>query len=559
MNRFSTQFVRMMILVLSGMLAAPAVGTEQTPGDDRFPGEHWLRYTDVEQAGFDAAKLAQARDTWEALPSSAFMVVADGAVVVAWGEVERRFRQHSVRKSFLSALYGIYWDRGEIELNKTLADLGIDDEPHPLMETEKQARILDLLKSRSGVFVPAAYEGDNRGETPPRGSVGPGRHFVYSNWDFNTAGTILMQETGEDLFEAYDRHFARPLQMEDWRVSDGYYHYERDKSKYPAYPFRMSARDAARFGLLFARNGIWQGEPLLSEHWIRRSTSLYSIDDRRGGYGYGLYWWIPRDQELSRYGTYIAAGTGGQRIVVIPGLDMVIVNRANTFEGERTPHSELLNLIEQVLAARTGSAVSEPDLEPLVAEPDPRMTHAREDQLEEFAGDWSFPSRTLGLPPLTTVRITIGDGHLVAFTPVTGTSRLYLQNDGSFHVEDSYLNLHPVRDESGAFTGLAETRSILIAAILAAAGGQLEAVAPMLQVSGGREHTLLAAGEAITGLMTAEQLPAPEAVRQLSNRLQPGRLKAELSAVGQALQRADQAEPAGQVFEFINLMLPQRD
>lgn len=66
------------------------------------------------------------------MPSSAFLVVADGAVVAAWGEVGRRFMCHSVRKSFLSALYGIYWDRGQIELDKTLADLGIDDWPDPL-------------------------------------------------------------------------------------------------------------------------------------------------------------------------------------------------------------------------------------------------------------------------------------------------------------------------------------------------------------------------------------------------------------------------------------------
>ncbi|HSH44745.1 MAG TPA: hypothetical protein VK966_02760, partial [Longimicrobiales bacterium] len=75
----------------------------------RVPGETWLRYVDVEEAGFDPAALESARQSWEALPSSAFLVVADGAVVAAWGEVDRRFKGHSVRKSFLSALYGIYW------------------------------------------------------------------------------------------------------------------------------------------------------------------------------------------------------------------------------------------------------------------------------------------------------------------------------------------------------------------------------------------------------------------------------------------------------------------
>jgi len=234
--------------VLALVTALPALAGERVPGDT------WSRFANPSEAGFDATKLEAAREVWEALPSSAFVVVADGAVVAAWGEVERRFMCHSVRKSFLSALYGIYWDRREIDLNTTLADLGIDDHPAPLLETERRARILDLLKARSGVFHPAAYAG--RTDSQPRGSQGPGRYFAYNNWDFNTLAVILEQETGADVFEAFDEHFGEPLGMEDWRVSDGYYHYERDKSRYPAYPFRMSARDAARFGLLFARDGI---------------------------------------------------------------------------------------------------------------------------------------------------------------------------------------------------------------------------------------------------------------------------------------------------------------
>jgi len=224
--------------VLALCIAIPALA------GDRVPGEHWMRFADPAEAGFDAARLEAARATWEGLPSSAFMVIADGAVVASWGEVSRRFMCHSVRKSFMSALYGIYWDRGEIELNKTMADLGIDDIGDGLLEPEKRARILDLLKARSGIFHPAAYAG--RTDSRPRGSEGPGRYFAYNNWDFNTLVTILEQETGDTVFEAFDEHFAGPLRMEDWRLSDGYYHFEPEKSMHPAYPFRLSARVGPR-------------------------------------------------------------------------------------------------------------------------------------------------------------------------------------------------------------------------------------------------------------------------------------------------------------------------
>ena len=121
-------------LLLLGLFFGVGSGCAQ-PGpevafhSDRIPLDEWMQYTDVADAGFDAAGLEAAKATWETLPSSAFLIVRNGAVVAAWGDVGRRFMCHSVRKSFLSALYGIYWDRGEIDLNKTLADLGIDDTP----------------------------------------------------------------------------------------------------------------------------------------------------------------------------------------------------------------------------------------------------------------------------------------------------------------------------------------------------------------------------------------------------------------------------------------------
>jgi len=438
-------------LLLFGPLAVSAQAIHA-----RFPAESWMRYANVEDAGFDAARLEAARATWEGMPSSAFLVIADGAVVASWGDVGRRFMCHSVRKSFLSALYGVYWDRGEIDLNMTLADLGIDDWPEPLLESERQARILDLLKARSGVFHPAAYAG--RTDSRPRGSEGPGRYFAYNNWDFNTSATILMQEMGADVFEAFDEYFGGPLQMEDWRVSDGYYHYERDKSRYPAYPFRMSARDAARFGLLFARYGMWDEDRILSENWVNRSSALYSIDTDI--MGYGLYWWILRQPPFLDHGMYAAMGVGNQFIAVLPKSDMVIVNRANTYEGESTPTPELLGLIEEVLAARTGVPTREPALRPMEVTPDPMITHVPEEQLREYVGEWPYPPALLGLEPEGTLRITLGDGHLVAHHPFQGTFKLYLQPDGSFHQEDALLRLVPVRNDDGSLAGIVEESAV---------------------------------------------------------------------------------------------------
>jgi len=518
----------------------------------RVPGEHWLRYTSVEQAGFDAAKLEAARKTWEALPSSAFMVVADGAVVAAWGDMGRRFMCHSVRKSFMSALYGIYWDRGEIELNKTMADEGIDDYPDPLLETERQARILDLLKARSGVFHPAAYAG--RTDSRPRGSEGPGRYFAYNNWDFNTLATILMQEEGIDIFEAFDRYFGQPLAMEDWRISDGYYHYERDKSRYPAYPFRMSARDAARFGLLFARSGVWADTRILSDQWVQRSSAMYSIDTDI--MGYGLLWWIYREPRFARYHMYSALGVGNQMIAVLPDLDMVIVNRANTYEGESTPLRPLLDLIEQVLNARSGAPAAEPGLAPLTIEPDPLVTTVPDDALRAYAGTWPFPAPPLGLPTETTTAVTVDGGHLVAYVPVSGTFQLYIQPDGTFHMEDSRERYWPVRDEAGAFTGFADAESLIRGALLAAADRHHDRAQSLLARAEGAGGLPAAVAPPLMDLLAGRRTPAERGVRALAEARGAGPVARMVDGVGNDLLRLGRKDQALEVLRLGTRVFP---
>jgi CubicO group peptidase (beta-lactamase class C family) len=535
-----------LVALATPSLAAPVLAA------DRVPGDQWMRYADPAQAGFDPARLAAAKERWEALPSSAFMVVSGGAVVATWGETDRRFMCHSVRKSFLSALFGIYWDRGEVELNKTMADLGID-EADGLLETEKQARILDLLKARSGVFHPAAYAG--RTDSRPRGSEGPGRYFAYNNWDFNTLAAVLEKETGHTVFEAFDEHFGRPLGMEDWRLSDGYFHYELDKSVYPAYPFRMSARDAARFGLLFAREGLWGETRILSRNWVRRSTALYSIDSDQ--FGYGFMWWIAREPRFEGTGFAAALGVGNQMIAALPDLDLVIVNRANTYLGEGTPMDGLLDLIEAVLQARTGEAAGDPKLLPL--EPSgyrPPVTSAAPEKLAELAGEWPFPPAPLGMPERTRVSISVEDGHLVTFSPVAGTFVHYLQPDGWLVEEDSLERYLPIRDAKGAVAGIADPETISRAAFeKAIAEDRPGAAALMALLEGQEDLSTQLIRVFIADLSGAEDAEAQ--ARRLLTSYPPRQVEPRINGAGYQLLQAGRPAAAQQVFELNTQLFPQ--
>jgi hypothetical protein len=115
-----------------GIQSAPVVPSpvpEVAPLEERIPGRAWLQYVQPEDAGFSSAKLTEARAYWESLDTVALFVVYQGAVLINWGETARRFYCHSVRKSFMSAMYGVYMDQGTIDKTKTLAQLGIDDLP----------------------------------------------------------------------------------------------------------------------------------------------------------------------------------------------------------------------------------------------------------------------------------------------------------------------------------------------------------------------------------------------------------------------------------------------
>jgi CubicO group peptidase (beta-lactamase class C family) len=99
-----------------------------------------------------------------------------------WGDIDKKISSYSMRKSLLSALYGIYSAEGVIDIDQTLEQLGIDDSPEPLTKEEKQARVVDLLCARSGVYHPVDFETAlMKKNRPERGSHAPGTFWYYNN------------------------------------------------------------------------------------------------------------------------------------------------------------------------------------------------------------------------------------------------------------------------------------------------------------------------------------------------------------------------------------------
>jgi len=321
---------------------------------DIYPGEKWQLVDGG--PGWSTERLKVADEFARTLQTDAYVVVDNGVIVHEFGTTTQATNLHSIRKSILSVLYGIYWDRGVVDLDKTLADLGIDDKDR-LTATEKQATVRQLLQARSGVYHHAAYETDAMGRNrPARGSFPPGDHWYYNNWDFNALGTIFKKFTGKTVFESLRDDLAAPLQFENFSYfMDTRFQYE-PVSEHPAYIMRISARDLARVGLLMARGGQWADRRIVSEKWVEESTTSYSRVSARTGYGY--LWWIGIGDlfYLQKFPGKVFAGEGaqGQHVIVDPVRDLVIVHRVNAEHDHRrnVTAAQFAELLGKIMEAR---------------------------------------------------------------------------------------------------------------------------------------------------------------------------------------------------------------
>jgi CubicO group peptidase (beta-lactamase class C family) len=325
---------------VSGILADPA-----------------LEWVTPEAAGWSSAALQDARDFARQSGCTAVMALYNGKVFFSRGNIHRNYRVHSIRMPLLSALYGIHFARGKLDLDATLEDLHIDDITPGLTHAEKQARLEHLLMSRSGVYHEAAAEDQTMIDTrPARGSHAPDTFFYYNHWDFNTLGTIFERETGEEIFKAFKKEIADALGMVDFSIENCEYQYEWSKSVHPAYQFNMSVRDVAKFGALYQQNGKWKGLPIIRSDWIDESTMDYSTMPDTGGLGYGYMWKIiPQESELGQmigYPGYYHSGADGYALVIIPDLKLVIVERYDTDQNWEDPESDAFELAMLILDAR---------------------------------------------------------------------------------------------------------------------------------------------------------------------------------------------------------------
>ncbi len=327
------------LFLLLGLLTAVAGCKKEQPLPRRtdskyiYPtAEGWAKAA-PRKHGFDESRLPDLQQLAADSKATGLAVVAGGEMIWEWGNTsEYQCYIASCRKSIMIALYGKYIDNGSIKLRSSLADLGIDD-IGGLSDIEKSAKVQDIITCRSGVYHEPSNSGDDENK-PARDSKTPGTYWCYNNWDFNVAGYILEKASGKTIYQLVDEMLARPMGFQDWHLDRQKYGGDVSKSTYKAYHLYISVRDFARFGYLMLRKGEWNGEQLIKKSWVSEITSTYSslqeVSGTGGSFSYGYMWWLFDDNgdkvraNPLYHGGYLARGSGGKYLAVLPEADLVI-------------------------------------------------------------------------------------------------------------------------------------------------------------------------------------------------------------------------------------------
>jgi len=252
----------------------------------------------------------------------------------------------SVSKSYISALVGIALEDGCLaSLDQKLVDF-FPELVHEIKDQRKQQiTIRELLQMRSGYpdeethqeFLDALYWGEYLeliAEFPLVDD--PSDSFNYSNLSYSWLAIILSRTCEENLRDFAQDHLFEPI---DTKV--GKWLQDRDGHYIGSGGIHVTARDAAKFGLLYLNDGVYEGNQIIPSGWVQESLQNYSRKTRGNisrfrklGYGYG--WWTAT---VSGHETRFAWGHGGQLIVLLDELDMVIVSTADPFFGQHDGNS----------------------------------------------------------------------------------------------------------------------------------------------------------------------------------------------------------------------------
>lgn len=261
----------------------------------------------------------------------AFMVVHKGLPVIESYQSEfnskTRFLSWSMAKSYTNALAGIMVKEGKIDIYKPadIAEWQADDRKNitinDLMQMQSGLKWNEDYGSRSDVNVMLHCEDDMAKFAYHQPfETAAGSKWYYSSGSTNIVNYLLRKNLGKDQ-EYYN--FAHSRLFNKIGMYNAVFETDASGTQVGSSYIFATARDYARFGLLYLQDGIFNGERILPEGWVKYCTTPASA----GNGEYGSFFWLNLNGKLPSAppDMYWAQGHNGQRIFIIPSKELVVV------------------------------------------------------------------------------------------------------------------------------------------------------------------------------------------------------------------------------------------
>jgi CubicO group peptidase (beta-lactamase class C family) len=171
-----------------------------------------------------------------------------------------------------------------------------------------------------------------------------GTQFNYNGGNTAVLAQLLAERVGMPVPEYARKQLLEPLGITDWEWVDD------DRGRPLAFAgVRLRPRDLARIGQLVLQHGQWNGRQLVPAEWIAESTRPHI--DTGMGLQYGYQWWLGKVAAGSAEYAWIGGiGNGGQRLWIVPGLDLVVVTTAGDY-NQRAIWKQAETLLNEVMTA----------------------------------------------------------------------------------------------------------------------------------------------------------------------------------------------------------------
>ena len=271
------------------------------------------------------------------------LVVHDGKIIherYAPGvTMATRTRTWSTAKSIAATLIGILVDRGDLALDDPLDVDWLPELRSPETDPRSAITLRHVLNMSSGLYPVdsfgmeyatgsglAYWAGASSSEGARRRGLvrEPGSFWDYENYDTLLAVNAMKKALGNDrtYLEFPRRALLDRLGMRNTLLStDRFGDFILSSQVY------TNARDLARFGMLYAQRGRWQGEQVISRRWIKFVRTPAPASEPHGNHYGGQWWLVPTDRNDVPSDAYATAGNRGQYVIVVPSHDLVIVRR----------------------------------------------------------------------------------------------------------------------------------------------------------------------------------------------------------------------------------------